>query len=152
MPQLRNTCVILTAFFFCFGVIAVSLWQGKMHQRCYTPLGLRDTTLPLDWLCGGYHGCPSTSTCAVSGVPGCYTSAGALLPVLSGWVCTGNQSCPTTSTCLNSVPTPMLGHLNYDDLVGTTEVLFMTVMLADWVPALEWLQDVDVRNGPNTAA
>lgn len=109
----------MAAFFFCFGVVAVSLWQGKMHQRCFTPAGYVDPAVSSDWLCGGMHGCPSSSTCLD------------ISPSVNG-----------TSSVIGVAP--MYGLLDYDDLVGTSRVLYTTVQLEGWARALGWLQDAQV--------
>ena len=105
---------MMVAFFFLFGVVAVSLWQGNMHQRCFTAASGLDPAVPADWLCGGMHGCPASSTC-LDKAPNGFIS-----------------------------PAPAGGLLHYDDLVGTTRVLYTTVLLEGWTQALAWVQDTQV--------
>jgi hypothetical protein len=63
---LGSSCIVMTFFFFMFGVVAVQLWAGTFHQHCYSiSSGL--VRPGHEYLCGGSQQCNVDEECLAVG-------------------------------------------------------------------------------------
>jgi len=113
--MLASVALLCFFIFFVFGILAVQLWMGVFHQRCYDPStgnyfenddGEEDPYL-----------CTLTSE-GQSGMNTCPPNIGAGL---------------NYTECRQTAINPIWGAINFDNIGAAWEVIFQSIAIAGWV-------------------
>jgi len=129
IPMLASVCLLCFFIFFVFGILAVQLWNGVFHQRCYEPtpaVWLNHTTVtyyetedgPTDpYIC-------TMEEDGQSGMLGCPPD--------------GSDS--NFTVCKRDGPNPVYGAIHFDHIAAAWVVIFQCITLEGWVDIMYMVQ------------
>jgi hypothetical protein len=160
LPGLWNVLMLLGICFVLFGIFAVNVFNGVLHNECKT------TSAPVNgsWTRSSPQVCMVdpiiTDQAVLVGVHGSNSSAPAVdmgsrwYDGLSSGV--GGYACPSGSYCGNSLELPPgssltawepqppeygYGYINFDDMGHAFVVIFQVITMEGWTPIMYSVQD-----------
>lgn len=127
LPSLAAVGLLCFFIFFVFGILAVQLWNGLFHQRCY------DTAIPGT---GEFFGDdPYICTKALGTV-----GQGGIQECAPDTVVYGAEAAAFTS-CRADAPNPFAGVIHFDNVFGAWVAIFQCITLEAWVEIMYMVQD-----------
>lgn len=122
LPALAAVGLLCFFIFFVFGILAVQLWNGLFHQRCY------NSSME-------YYHPDDPYVCTIPSLDQDGMQSCAPDIVLYG---SGAQS---YSTCLANGPNPWAGLVHFDNIFGAWVAIFQCITLEAWVDIMYLVQD-----------
>jgi len=127
LPSLAAVGLLCFFIFFVFGILAVQLWNGLFHQRCYnTP-----TT-------GGEFFGDDPYICTLGTTD--EQSQGGIQECAPDTVVYGSEAAAYT-TCRADAPNPFAGVIHFDNVFGAWVAIFQCITLEAWVDIMYMVQD-----------
>lgn len=125
LPQMASVGILCFFIFFVFGILAVQIWNGLFHQRCF---GALNTTSAGSFFGDAYdevHICTMTED-QQSGMNECPPDA------------CGNSG---FSRCAREGPNPSWGAIHFDHIFAAWVAIFQCITLEAWVDIMYLVQD-----------
>lgn len=132
IPMLSAVGMLCFFIFFVFGILAVQFFMGVMHQRCFNPSILRNSS--------GYGESYFQTDDGDGEDPYiCATGSGDESTGLAA--CIDSQGVPSAFTsCRKDGPIPLHGAIHYDNILAAWIVLFQIITLEGWVDQMYFIQ------------